>query len=227
MKDSTPLRISINSLIFFNTTIVAIAIWGFTRMAPAVDTILQDNQVSIQSCQVMLSTLARLTPLTENTAVLKQQFELALHRAENNITEAREKEHIASIRTLYNPVFDKNHNSVDSNSFDLFRNRQELIHHIDQLEKINNHAMEYQSYQAKHRGYGSAWLMVFLGVASFWMGIILNRKISKNLIIPLEEIYDVIRDFKAGNTIRRCDRTGLPPYVRHVLSEVNSLLDKK
>jgi HAMP domain-containing protein len=206
---------------------MASAIWGFTRMAPAVDTILKENQVSIQACQRMLTALAHLTPRAENIGELKQHFEKALYTAENNITEEREKEHISKIKVLHQTVFAQYPSLPAPQSFSVLRARQKLINHIDELTSINNEAMENQSHRAKHLGYGSAWLMVFLGVISFWMGLILNTRISKNLIGPLEEIHQVIRDFKAGNSIRRCDRTGMPPYVRNVLSEVNSLLDRK
>ncbi|ERP31272.1 hypothetical protein [Chitinivibrio alkaliphilus] len=226
MKSESPILIGMYGLIFLTLSITAIAIWGFVRMAPAVENILRENHRSVNACYTMLSTLASLNMETANHDSLKKEFENALRTVQNNITEEEEIQHIKRIESLYLQFFVFEEEEQFNREYYLaYSPLGQLMEEITRLKTINDHAMEKANQTAQHRGYASAWLMVFLGLLTCWASLVFKGEITKNLTTPLEDIHDVLTDIQRGNTIRRCSTTEVSPHIRNILTRVNTFLD--
>ncbi|MBU0970040.1 MAG: hypothetical protein KKC20_05300 [Proteobacteria bacterium] len=215
MRIAQSMRIGVWLLIGLNLLMALGSIWIFMRMAPAIEVIIDQNELSLQACEEMLASLAMLNhDKTENSA-LKGRFETALKRAQDNITEKEEPGALESIRNGFSEAFAGNISA-----------QRKTISGIILLGKINRNAMIIADRRAKQFGYAGAWGIVFMAVCVFLAGMFFKRSLSINLIKPLEEINAVISANRNGDTMRRCSGSDLPRDVRSLFNGVNEFLDK-
>jgi len=191
------------------------SIWIFMRMAPAIEVIIARNEHSLQACEEMLASLAMMTEDKTANDALKATFANALKRAQDNITEEEEPVALKPIRLGFSDAFLGN-----------ITERQRTVSGIILLGKINRKAMIIADQRAKQFGYAGAWGIVFMAVCVFFASMLFKRSLSKNLIIPIEEIYAVITAHRSGDTLRRCNGSDLPRDVKTVFNGLNEFLDK-
>lgn len=215
MKLSQSVRFGAWFLIALNLFMAFGCIWVFARMAPAIETIIKQNERSLFACEGMLSYLA-LADQAENVAgELQADFLQSLQWARDNISEKGERVAIATITKNYQQAFTGNNIA-----------RQDTVSAIRTLSQINRSAMILSSQKARQFGHAGAWGIVFMASAVFLVGMLFLKGLKRGVLHPLEEIYSVIQAFKTGDHMRRCTGVGVPQGIRFVFRGLNDILDQ-
>jgi len=215
MKIAQSVRMGAWLLIGFNLLMALGSIWIFMRMAPAIGIIIERNERSLEACEEMLAALAMISRNAQADRMLEITFKDALKRAQNNITEKEEPAALEIINADFNDAFLGDRTA-----------QQRTVAAIALLGKINREAMVAEDHRAKQFGSAGAWGMVFMSAGVFFAGMLLKRKISRNLVTPLEEIHQVISAHRNGDNMRRCTGPHLPTDVQQVYKGINTLLDQ-
>jgi uncharacterized protein YhhL (DUF1145 family) len=213
MKFARSVKLGAWLLIVLNLLMAFGSIWIFMRMAPAIKVIIAQNEVSLESCEDMLATLAKAKPSATDGSEI-EAFRLALTNAQNNITEKEEPATINMISRNYQDAF-----AGDASA------RDRTIRAIVDLGTINRDAMRRADVKAQQLGYAGAWGVVFMATFSFMIGMIFLRSLKKNVMEPMHEIDTVVTAFRAGERMRRCSLKHQSRSTRKILNNVNELLD--
>ncbi len=216
MRIAQSVRLGAWLLIGLNLLMAMGSIWIFMRMAPAIEVIIERNELSLEACEEMLASLAMIGQDSHENLALEETFRKALQRAQNNITEKEEPAALETIKATYRTAF------LESRAA-----RQETVEAIALLAKINREAMVAEDHRARQFGNAGAWGVVFMAVGVFFAGMLLKRTLSRSLVVPLEEIHEVITAHRTGDTMRRCTGPHLPGDVKRVYDGINELLDKR
>lgn len=215
MKLLTIVRWGALLLIGLNVLMALGSIWVFTRMAPAIEVIIEQNERSLEACEQMLSALALSRGDQLDSPTLKLSFKEALKTAQNNITEDEEPDALELIDRNYPTAFENN-----------FKARMQTITAINRLGEINREAMVRADVRARQLGNGGAWGVVFMASAVFLAGLLFKRTLKRNLVKPLEEIQSVISANRQGDTMRRCSGADMSKDIKTIFDGMNELLDK-
>ncbi|MBN1970825.1 MAG: hypothetical protein JXR48_10875 [Candidatus Delongbacteria bacterium] len=213
MKFSHSVYLGAWLLIIFNLLMSFGAVWLFVRMSPAIDDIIIRNEKSLEACEDMLVSLIKGDD-EYRQKVFIERFEKALGIAKNNITEKGEDEAIKFIAENY---------------LESFSNKEIKSHVVDKISvlgNINRIAMDEANIRAQKIGNGGAWSIVFMSAIIFLIEIILIKSIGRNLIRPMNEVYEVIKSYKNGDIYRRCFTVNQPKEVTKLFETVNDHLDK-
>lgn len=213
MKHAQPVKFGTWFLIVMNLIMAFGAIWIFMRMAPAIEVIIAQNEVSLESCEDMLAALLK------NNAAEGSSLEIfrgALTKARNNITEEEEPAIIERIERYHTAAIEGDELSLNL-----------TISAITDLGDTNRKAMRRADAKAKQFGYAGAWGVVFMATVSFMIGMILLRSLDKNLSEPIQEIDAVITAVREGDPMRRCTMKNPSSSIRKIFANVNELLDMK
>lgn len=197
------------TILLICSTIIAIAgIYGFQRLEPFVNTLNSANTQSLYYAEQMLSSISAKKDL--------KRFEEYLTRAQNNITEAGEKEAIDKIADNYMPAFEGNKKIED-----------ETINEIAEFSKINRVAMEQAGIIAKKQRAIGIWIILFPSVFIWIIGFALLKRLDRTYIKPIQELNDVIYDFNKGNSMRRCPSITVSKDLQKLYEGINNILDNK
>lgn len=214
MKLAQSVKIGAWFLIMMNLLMAFGSLWIFMRMAPAIQIIIAQNEVSLEACEDMLVALL----LKENSENFESDrlgsFRNALGRAENNITESEEPEVIAAITRNYEDAFSDNKLALN-----------QTVDAIAKLGDINRDAMRRADLSAQQLGYAGAWGVVFMATLTFMVGMIFLHSLRKNLADPIQEIDTVVSEFRKGDRIRRCSMGYPSKSVKRIFRNINELLD--
>lgn len=202
-------------LVVLNLLMAIGSIQVFMRMAPAIERILARNERSIGAGVEMLSALA-VSGGGVMEGQLRSDFEGALSRAKNNITEPKEDEVLATIERLTPAVFQGEAEA-----------RQEAVAAIRRFGAINREAMLRADHAARRLGYAGAWGVVFMAISVFLVGVIFIRNMTRRVVRPLEEIHTVIAAQRRGETMRRCSGADLSQEVKIIFNGINEILDQR
>jgi len=213
MKLAQSVKIGAWLLIALNLLMGFGSIWIFMRMAPAIQVIIAQNTVSLESCEDMLAALARSRTAGADPGRVAA-FHTALSEAKNNITEKREPAAIELISKYYQNAF----------RGDAYA-RAQTINAIVALGEINREAMRSADARAQQFGYAGAWGVVFMATFAFLVGMIFLRSLRRNLIEPMHEIDAVATAFLAGDRMRRCSMKEPAQSTSRILNKVNEILD--
>ena len=188
----------------------------FSRMAPAIEVILDRNGRTLQACEDMLATLATVENGKHFSKAQEQAFYDAFLRAKKNITEEQEPVPLARIEENLQPLFLGD---------PLIRHRS--VEAIIKLSQINRTAMIVADQHAQHLGRTGAWGVAFMALSAFLAGVIFIRSLTRRVVTPLEEIHTVINANRIGDTLRRCTGIDLAQDVAAVLTGLNEILDQQ
>ncbi|MDN5279623.1 MAG: hypothetical protein PWR01_3588 [Clostridiales bacterium] len=202
------LLVCINLLMAFGT------IGVFSRMSPAIADIIHKNERSLQACSQMLSSLARLNLPSIDRKLLQKEFLEALGRAKANVTETDEPIFIEKITKNQNKAFNQ-----DGKAF------TDIVSAIEGLAEINRQAMAVADKNAQRLGNSGAWGVVFMALCSFTAGIVFIKSLKQKILEPIEEIKTVFIAHLNGETKRRCYAANLPPEMKAIFNNINSILD--
>ena len=195
-------------LLICSTIITVAGIYGFQRLEPFVNTLNSANTQSLYYAEQMLSSISAKKDL--------KRFEENLKKAQNNITEAGEKEALDRIADNYMPAFQGNKKTED-----------ETIDEIADFSKINRLAMEQAGTKAKKQRAIGIWIILFPSIFIWIIGIALLKRLDKTYINPIQELNDVIFDYNRGNSMRRCPSITLSKDLQQLYDGINTILDNK
>ncbi|MCB9520200.1 MAG: hypothetical protein H6698_08290 [Myxococcales bacterium] len=213
MNLRSDLRLSVDSLIALQILTAAGAIVLLSRVAPAVEQILADNDYSIAAAEDMLEVLAR-----GQTADPQQRaaFAEALDRARSNVTEHSETGHLDAIVA----------NSEAALGGDPAA-RRIVVDAIEQLSEVNHRSMLDADVDARELGVAGAWAMVMLSLLTAGAGGFVGRRLTRRVAGPIEELHDTVSQFQAGERQRRASPVDGPPEVQELRELVNAVLDAR
>jgi hypothetical protein len=215
MRLAHAIRLGAWLLVGLNLLMALGSIGIFTRMAPAITIIIDQNERSLQACEDMLALLALSNNSSEDLTTRLHNFENAYERAKNNVTEAEEPVVLQSIEKIFPSALSGN-----------LIARQAVVAAIVDLGKINREAMIKADARARQLGFAGAWGVVFMACSIFVAGMIFVRRVSHRVIKPLEEIHNVITAQRNGETLRRCTGVDLPHEIQKIFIGINEILDK-
>ncbi len=216
MKLAHSVKVGAWLLIALNLLMAFSSIWIFMRMAPAIEVIISQNEVSLEASEEMLAALLQVKTSDSRPVESTESFRNALTRAKNNITEKEEPAVIDKITRYYEGAFKGNNIAL-----------KETVRAIVELGVINRDAMRRADAKARQLGYAGAWGVVFMATVIFMVGMIFIRSMKKNILEPMQEIDAVINAFREGNMMRRCSMKSPPKSIRHIFGNINDLLDMR
>jgi len=216
MRIAQATRIGAWLLICLNLMMALGSIWSLMRISPAIRLIIEQNEHSLKACEEMLASLAIINgnDATDNRA-LHENFERALTRARDNVTEHEEAEAIELIHSQFSPAFKGD-----------LQAKEKTVTSITLLGKINREEMVSNDLRARQFVHAGAWVIVFMATCVFFAGMLFNRNLSRNVVRPIEEIHAVIAAYHNGDTMRRCSGSDLPADFVSIFHGINEILDK-
>ncbi len=200
-------------IVIINLLMAFGAIGVFNRMTPAIANILSNNERSLQACEEMLAALV-FSQCKANAQQI-ENFKAALDRAQNNITEEAEPEVLSLIAANFTDAFAGNTKAL-----------QLTTESILKLGEIKRKAMDSADNRATQLGKGGAWGIVFMAITAFLVGVIFIRNLKSRILLPLDEIREVLKAILGGETKRRCAAANLPDDIRAIFGSLNSVLDR-
>jgi len=190
------------------------AIALLTRMTPAIATILEQNEYSLEAGETMLAVLAAGESNEAEDHRLRR-FLSALRRAEANITESEEQPVLARIRDNAKAAL-----AGDPSA------RSGEVARILELATINRRAMSRADLAAQRLGTAGAWGVVFMAGLTFAAGLVFIRFLSARVLAPLEELRSVVIAAGRGDRFRRCASADATGDFRALFAGMNDLLDR-
>lgn len=208
MQSGKLITIGVWGMIIFNLLLSFGAVWSLQRISPEIQRIYQRNVVSLDACEKMLLALAE-------PAVDQQNFLNALQAAENNITEAGERETVMQIKVLAGRISSGN-----------IHDRRLLTKEIIKLTNFNKKAIIESALQAQKMRQAGAWGIVFMTSFFFILALYFERRLRQTLLMPLEEIATVMEERTRGDRFRRCNLPHAAKDTKKMLAAINDLIDR-
>jgi nitrogen fixation/metabolism regulation signal transduction histidine kinase len=208
MRAGTEIRATIWTLLALQLTTSVGAIALFTRMAPAIQNILEENVVSMEAVEQMLHALA------STDKARASRFERALARAEANVTEEEERPVLRRLR-------DQHRRALQGEPAAL----AQTLAALQRVASINLEAMQRSDRNATRLGDAGGWAMAALGMLCFVVSFWAARKVVRHITRPLSQIHETIAAFRGGDAGRRCAIHDTTPEIAEIARTVNELLD--
>ncbi|MGN0879261.1 MAG: hypothetical protein ACI4WT_07385, partial [Oligosphaeraceae bacterium] len=105
--------------------------------------------------------------------------------------------------------------------------RQRTIDAILRLAAINRAAIADEAARASRLRQAGAWTIVLLTLAFFAAALLLAARLRRHLLVPFEDIADVLDAHAAGDLFRRCRTSSLDDSdMRRLCERLNHLLDQ-
>ncbi|RAL21553.1 hypothetical protein DL240_11895 [Lujinxingia litoralis] len=186
------------------------AIGLLSRMAPAIEQIIEENSYSIIAVEQMLVILGD-APVSQAE---RDRFDEALARANTNITEPEEAPALQTIEAHYQAALIGD-----------VQARSETIAALSELASINHSSMADMDERAKRMGISGAWAAMILGVISVFLGLVFARRLLHRIVEPAEGFQATARAFNAGDLLRRVHLDAPPPEFDETARCLNTLLD--
>ena len=206
MNFSKSVHFSFILLLIFSTIIAIAGVRGFLRLAPSIEYINKHNTRSLYYSEQMLSAISVNKNLHE--------FEKALNNARKNVTESGEASAVKNIEKDYKQAF-----SGDKIT------EEKVINNIIELSKINRVAMNQAGMDVKQLSSVGIWVIVFLTLIIWVLGLAIIKSINKTVILPLAELKGVIEAYRKGNRMRRCPKLAPSEDFQQIYDGINLLLD--
>ncbi len=201
------------TVIILNILIGLSAIFLVERIIPAINQILDDNAYSVNAVVEMMDTLSVSTEVNDNEEIFWNSFD----NAKGNITIQNEGVLISEIR-IAAKVYWK----------DPTQSKDKLVGYLTKLAQMNLKDMKQKKNKAERLGVTGSWALGFLILISLSIQLIFRSKFFGGLIVPLEQIFAVLKDYNEGNSLRRFveQRTYLND-IRKIGIIINTILDQK
>lgn len=203
------ITLSIWLLILFNLVLAFGSVWSFQRMNPAISRIYERNVKSLDACEDMMLILT-------DEEVDIDRFNAAFQVARSNITEKGEEQAIRNIQEL-----------VDELKAEHKDARRLITREIITLNECNKNAIKNAAEETQNMRQAGAWGIVFLTVLFFLIAIYFEQRLRRTLLMPLQEISDVMRANMQGDKFRRCNLLHASDEMKKLFEAVNSLLDRR
>lgn len=182
----------------------------FTRMSPAIKTILKENSQSIEGATHLLAFLAQ----DNEHHTLKSALTI-ITKLEKNITE--DQEHI---------VVKKIHDEIQAALNNDIQAKKNVVSSLQKLIEINMNAMRVADIKAQHLGEAGAWAIVFCTVGVFIVGFIFLDFLKRRVLSQLVEIGESTKAFVSGDKLRRCTVAKTPRDIYLLSESINDIMDE-
>lgn len=202
--------VGLGLLLVLQLLVSAWAIGLLLRMSPAVGEIVDENGVSLEAVEQMLTAVA-LDRGGDHAA-----FDAALATAAANVTEPEEPALIERIGVQRDAARKGSPTA-----------RAELVGALNALGEVNRASMRRADRRARRLGQAGAWTAAILGVGSFALGLLVFRRLRLRLELPVEAIRDTLERVRNGDPHRRCHPLDAPVELRQIATDVNLLLDRR
>jgi len=190
------------------------SVWLFARMSPAIGHVLDENDESLEAVEQILAVFAQAGPDSVNPSVV-DQCNKQLERVRNNITESGEHAEIETIDRAWTRAM-----AGDASS------RKQVVEALMRLASVNRHAMHEANQQAQRLGPSGAWAVTLLCVFGVASGLLVIRKVQQRILVPIDELTQVLNAVHAGDVYRRCTIAGAPQTLTTVMRSINAVLDR-
>jgi len=192
------------------TAFTAVALLG--RMRPAIELIIEDNVRSLEAVEEVLTVLSDPTADERD-----ERAHAAFDRAAHNVTNEEERPVIELIRVNLDNALAGDDAAVAIVSSQLRR-----------LAEINRHDLETSDRRAQQLGSAGAWTVVILTLFTLTFGVVARRRLDTQVLVPLEELHEVVDDLGEGHALRRC-RPNLVAAgeLGQIMHTFNRLLDDR
>ncbi len=215
MRINTEVRASIVGLLLLQVVTSFAAIALLARLGPAIAQILQENDFSVRAVEQMQQALAA-RGAGETDEARSHAFGEALSRARSNITEPGEEEHIQAIEASYAAAIAGDAEAIAA-----------TLHHVEALGEINHGTMVLADERATRLAEGGSWAAVVLALAGLGLGLLVARRLTRRVVVPLVELDDAVARHRAGDAHRRARIDDAPAELLAVTRTINALLDEK
>jgi hypothetical protein len=209
------LQLGIGILIVTQVLLAFGAIGLLSRMAPAIDRILQENVYSIQAAEDMMVAVALSADEGVEDRDLEGRFFGALERARSNVTLSEEPAILDRIEGGYRRLL-----ADPSNS------RESTIRALEELVAMNRGAMQETRDRASRLSEAGAWSVVLMAIFGFAAAVVVVIRTRRNIVEPLSEVHSVLLAHDEGDVFRRCQFRDSSAEVRELMVTVNDLLDR-
>jgi PAS domain-containing protein len=208
----TESSISLSLLLTLQVITALCAIVLLSRMTPALEDILQENDFSIRAAEDMLAALAS----PSHDAARAAAFDDALSRARANITEDAERPLIDDLQRLAPASLRGDPNA-----------RAQALAALSALTSINRDSMRRADHNAQRLGRGGAWAAAALAIIASILGVLTMRRLNLRLVNPILNLHSVSRAFRDGDTSRRCHQHDTDAIIElsDIAQTLNTLLD--
>ena len=204
--------IAIGAMVLFLVITAFASIRLLSRMSPAIEHILSENVASNTAAEDMLICLVE----DGDSGERREQFEDALSRARNNITEPGEPALLDSVEKRMDAAL-----AGDAAA------ATKIAETLRELSHLNRLSMRAEDEEAKRIGYAGAWAMAGLGILGFLAGAFVIRRMVRNVIAPVEEIRRVLNAQVNGDPMRRLVLKRAVPDLREMESLINRVIDMR
>ncbi|MFH2123355.1 MAG: hypothetical protein ABIJ50_07745 [Pseudomonadota bacterium] len=216
MRLAQAVRVGAWLLVGLNLLMALGAIWILMRMAPAMAGIIERNDRSLYACEEMLAALVLVgDDMSSDEEQHLRRFEVALKRAQENVTEKGEAAVLQLIAANASGAFAGNLSA-----------RRQMVSAIVRLGDINREAMNQADKRVRQFGEAGIWGVVFMAIAVFGVGLLFIRSLLRRVVTPMVELHAVITAYRKGEIRRRCSGVDMSPEVRVVFYGINDILDQ-
>lgn len=210
MRTHREIRFAVLSLLALQALTAVVGVLLLGRLGPAVDHILENNEFSLEAVAEAEAVLVE-SPGRLGVAETQRLTE-AVGRAAQNITEAEEPPHIATLQThLAGTVAGR------------AEDRQIFHQSLQELARINREAMHASAEKAGRFARAGAWTLVVLALVTLTVGLIVLGRARQRLLEPLDRLTSVAQAWRRGDHLRR---TGLVDEEAADVAVVASVLDQ-
>ncbi len=211
------------TVIILNILLGLGSIFLVERIQPAINKILEENAYSVSAA---ISMLEAISDHQENLLAEAQNQDAEpeaqilfwdnFENAKKNITLANETKIIQEIEKTATLFW----------SGDVTQ-KPELKNLISELAHINLKDMQKKRKKAESLSITGAWGLGFLLIFSLVLQLIFRSKILSGMIEPMEQIYNVLKDFSEGNPLRRfVEQKDNLMEIKKTGYLINTILDK-
>lgn len=204
---------AISVLIGFQLLIAFGSVGLLERMVPAAKQIITENVYSLEAVETMLALIGG--PEANNPKSLVE-FNEALKRAKNNVTEEAEKPLISIVETKAPQLLQGD-----------MKVREDVVRSLVDLARINREAIYVKAKRAERLGLGGSWAVVLLSLIGIAASILVYYALLRRVVTPLTELCVTLRDWRDGNFLRRCEPVDATPEIKNAMTIVNQLFDER
>lgn len=214
MKLTKTIKIFIFFFILLNLLISFSAIWFLTRENYDANIRVKESINILAACHNMLENLEDADYKDENRY---EEFFNSLKILNKNISSKKEKKISNIIIRDYKKALLKN---------DIFAKNQIRLQ-LQKLAKINRYKILQFKNTLLNTNKDGAWAIVFLQSFVFLITIVIFIRFKKEVLAPLEEIYDVVGSVGKQDEHRRCSSLRANHDLKVIQDGINNLLDEK
>ncbi|MCB9681325.1 MAG: hypothetical protein H6733_07605 [Alphaproteobacteria bacterium] len=212
MKITTETTLGIGALLALQLLTALAAIGLLARVSPAVERILEENVYSEEAVEDMLTVFTTPGVLGPDD---EAAFQRAFERAEGNVTEDEEGPLLDIVREDAAAALTGDRTA-----------RRRVVQALQDLADVNRASMQRSDERARRLGAAGAWAAAMLGFVGFLVSVLLYRRLTQRLVLPLVHMDLALREVAGGDAHRRVPPLDGPVETVRLGTNINRVLDR-